>query len=52
MIRRKFRQIGNSWGIILPRMILESLKINPVLHDLDLEIENDRIILKKLKRED
>jgi antitoxin component of MazEF toxin-antitoxin module len=52
MIRRKFRQIGNSWGIILPRMILESLKINPVLYDLDLEIENDRIILKKLKRED
>jgi len=44
--------MGNSWGIILPKIILESLKINPVLHDIGLEIEPDCIKLKKLKRED
>ncbi len=51
-MRRKFQTLGNSWGIIMPRMVLDILKINPVLHDLDMEVENDRIVLKKIKKED
>lgn len=52
MVRRRFYPLGNSMGIIIPKMIMDMLKINPVLHDLDMEIDGDRIILKKLKRED
>ena len=52
MFRRKFQKIGSSLGIIIPQMVMKSLKINPVLHDLDMEIDGEYIKLKKIKRED
>ncbi len=44
--------MGNSWGIIIPKAIIEGFGINPVLDDISIEIEPDGIKLKKLKRED
>jgi len=53
MIKKKIIQVGgNSWGIILPKPIMDALSINPVLDYLGLEIEPDGIKLKKLERED
>ncbi len=52
MIRKKWVTIGHSWGVIIPKAILEGLGINPVLDDVGIEIETDGIKLKKLKRED
>ncbi len=53
MIEKKIVQVGtNSWGITLPKAILNALNINPVLDKLSLELEPDGIKLKKIKRED
>lgn len=46
-MKRKIIQIGNSWGVILPHSILELLKINPVLDELEFEVEKDILKIKK-----
>lgn len=51
MIKKKLRQIGNSWGVILPKAILEGLSINPVNDEVNIIIENDSIKIKKSKKE-
>ena len=48
---KKFTQIGNSWGIIFPKPILELLNINPTLHEVDLKVVDDKIIITKHKEE-
>lgn len=50
MISKKLRNIGNSWGIILPKAILEGLGINPVLDEVELYIENNEIRIRKVKK--
>lgn len=52
MIHKKLREIGNSWGVVIPKAILEGLRINPVLDEVPLYIENDSIVIKKYKKED
>lgn len=52
MIHKKLREIGNSWGVVIPKAILEGLRINPVLDEVSLYIENDSILIKKYKKED
>ncbi len=52
MIVKKLRNIGNSWGIIIPKSILEGFGINPVLDKVSLEIEADGIKIKKLKEKE
>lgn len=50
MIHKKLREIGNSWGMVIPKAILEGLRINPVLDEVSLHIENDSIVIKKYKK--
>lgn len=50
MIEKRLRNIGNSWGIILPKLILDGLGINPVLDKVELYIENDEIRIRKIKK--
>ena len=52
MIHNKLREIGNSWGVVIPKAILEGLRINPVLDEVSLHIENDSIVIKKYKKEE
>lgn len=52
MIHKKLREIGNSWGMVIPKAILEGLRINPVLDEVSLHIENDSIVIKKYKKEE
>lgn len=52
MIHKKLREIGNSWGVVIPKAILEGLRINPVLDEVSLHIENDSIVIKKYKKEE
>lgn len=40
-MHKKLRQLGTSWGIILPKPILELLNINPVLDEVELVVENN-----------
>ncbi len=51
MISKKLRNIGNSWGIILPKAILEGLGINPILDEVELYIENNEIRIRKVKKD-
>jgi len=51
MLIRKLNNIGNSWGIIIPKAVLEILSINPVRDELVLEIESDGLKIKKHKKE-
>ncbi len=46
---RKIIQIGNSWGVILPKSVLDFLKVNPVCDKLEFEIEKDVLKITKHK---
>ncbi len=50
MIEKKFRNIGNSWGIIIPKAIIEGLSINPVLDKVEIYLENNEIRIRKIKK--
>ena len=44
---KKLKQIGNSWGVIIPKPILEIMGINPVLDNIDFDLENKTLKIKK-----
>ena len=50
MIEKKFRNIGNSWGVIIPKAIIEGLGINPVLDKVELYLENNEIRIRKIQK--
>ena len=52
MIIKKLSNIGNSWGLIIPKVLLEALNINPVRDEVSIEIESDGIKIKKVKKSD
>ena len=49
MMHKKLRQMGSSWGFIIPKPLLEIIGINPVLDEIEIKIVNDEIHLKKYK---
>ena len=51
MLHKKLKQAGNSWSIDIPKSFLESLNINPILHEMSIILEGDSIKLKKYKEE-
>ena len=51
MLHKKFRQLGNSWGIVIPKAIIQAMNINPVLDEISITIEGDSIKLKKYREE-
>ena len=51
MVRRKLQSIGTSYGIIIPKLYLEEMGINPVLHDVDIEVKDKVLIVKKLDKQ-
>lgn len=51
MIIKKLTNIGNSWGVIIPKALLDVLNINPVKDEISIEIEPDGIKLKKHKKD-
>ena len=44
---KKLVQIGTSWGLIIPKPILEMMGINPVLDNIDVDMENKVLKIKK-----
>lgn len=50
MITKKLRGIGGSWGIIIPKAILDGLGINPVLDEVELYLQDDEIRIRKIKK--
>ncbi len=49
MIKKKVISIGNSWGIIIPKAILDGLSINPVTDEVTLKIDNNAIKIEKIE---
>ena len=50
MVRKSLRPIGGSYGIIIPKIYLEEMGINPILHDVDIEVQDKKLIVKKLDK--
>ena len=46
---KKLTQIGTSWGVIIPKAILEMMDINPVLDTIDFDLENKVLKIRKVK---
>ncbi len=46
-MHKKLRSLGTSWGIIIPKAILELLNVNPVLDEVELVVENDELKIRK-----
>ena len=51
MVRKSLRPIGGSYGVIIPKLYLEEMGINPVLHDVDIEVKDNVLIDKKLDKQ-
>lgn len=49
MITKKMVQIGNSWGIVIPKAIIDGLRINPSTDKMEIFIENNDIHIKKIQ---
>ncbi len=49
---KKLTQIGTSWGFIIPKALLEVLKINPVTDKIDFEIEGKTLKITKASKDD
>lgn len=50
-MHKKLRSLGTSWGLIIPKAILELLKVNPVLDEVELIVENNELKIRKYKEE-
>lgn len=49
---KKLTQIGTSWGVIIPRNILEMMGINPVKDYIEVELDNKTYKIKKAEKQD
>ena len=47
---KKLTQIGTSFGVIIPKAILDLLKINPVRDKIDFIVREEEIIIRKGKK--
>lgn len=48
-MHKKLRELGNSWGLIINRTLLEILKVNPVKDEVEIIVEKDEIRIRKYK---
>ncbi len=50
MVRKKIQQIGSSFGIIIPKIYLEEMGVNPILDNVELEIRDKILHVKKAEK--
>ncbi len=50
MIKKKIIQIGTSWGVIIPKAILEGLGISPILDEVEIYLDNNEIRIRKINK--
>lgn len=50
-MKKRLTQIGTSWGVIIPKTILEMLNINPTKDDIEFLFNGDEIVIKKHKND-
>ena len=49
---KKLTQIGTSWGVIIPKNILEMMHINPSFDEIDVELDNRVLKIKKTDKQE
>lgn len=49
MIKKKMVQVGNSWGMVIPKTIIDGLQINPTTDILEVYIADNEIRIRKPK---
>lgn len=49
MIKKKMVQVGNSWGMVIPKAIIDGLQINPTNDILEVYIADNEIRIRKPK---
>ena len=49
MIKKKMVQVGNSWGMVIPKAIIDGLQINPATDILEVYIADNEIRIRKPK---
>lgn len=47
MVKKHLRTIGNSYDIIIPKLYLEEMGINPILHDVEIEVKDKVLHVQK-----
>ena len=50
-MKRKLSRSGNGWSVFLPKVIIELLKINPEIDNIELKIENETLLIKKAEED-
>ena len=46
-MKRKLSRSGNGWSVFLPKVIIELLGINPETDQIEMEVENKILKIKK-----
>ncbi|CCZ51462.1 unknown [Acinetobacter sp. CAG:196] len=49
-MRKKLYQSGNAWVLLIPKAILQLLDINPEVDEVELEVENKVLKVKKAEK--
>ena len=47
-MQRKFFRTGNGYSLLIPKVIIELLKIDPENDFIEMQIENDILKIKKV----
>lgn len=50
MIEKKLVQIGGSWGIVIPKLILDALDINAATDKVELYLKDDEVRIRKIQK--
>ena len=51
MIEKRMIQVGGSWGVVIPKAIIDGLTINPVMDKVEIYLENNEVRIRKSKKE-
>ena len=46
-MKKKLYKSGNAWALLIPKVILQLIDVNPETDELDIEIENKVLKVKK-----
>lgn len=49
-MRKKLYQSGNAWELLIQKAILQLLDINPEVDEVELEVENKVLKVKKAEK--
>ena len=49
-MKKKLFASGNSWALLIPKALLELLELNPDEDEIEINIENKKMIIEKANK--